>query len=439
MGAEAPGSESVEGAIRVVVLHTLRTLTLWLAPLFLLFVPLDYLYSGTHGPALALLDAAIGLVYGTIHLVIRLRGLGAAHAHTAAGLVALAALPYLLANLWVTGEPVFSSGLALWAMALSLIVLSWPWLLALLAVAGVAWGALAHELNARSPSPDWLQYAFVLAAAAVMAIVAHTVRLRTTRRLEGLRLLERARRLELERAQETAREVGAVRRLNELKTHFINTAAHELATPMTPIVLQLQVLRDDLEPGMTPEQRRSWQILARNLDRLRMLLQDVLDGARLQADHFSVEFGPVDLAAVADTVVAEYAETARRGKVQITCANPDPAPVRGDAKRLQQVMANLVGNAVKFTPPGGAVHVRVRTEGPGAVVEVTDTGLGVASADAARLFQPFVQVHDPRKTTVGGTGLGLYISRGIVERHGGKIGVRSAGAGQGSTFWFTVP
>src|SRR5207248_669592 len=119
--------------------------------------------------------------------------------------------------------------------------------------------------------------------------VAHGVRLRTYRRLESLRLQERRRRIELEQAQRAAREVETVRRVNQLKTQFINTAAHELSTPMTPIVLELRVLRASHAAGATPEQQRSWEVLQRNVDRLRELLADVLDSARLQTDQLPLQ------------------------------------------------------------------------------------------------------------------------------------------------------
>jgi signal transduction histidine kinase len=423
----------VEAAVRTVELASVRSLTLWLAPMFALFAPFDWFASGPAGPVLALQDIALALVYAGLHLWAR-RPDAERHAHLAGGLMAAAVLPYQLANLWVTGDPVFAAGLALWQVGIGIVLLHWGWVTALLAISNVAYGTVAWQLAPSNPSSDWVQYGFILVSATVIGLVAHGVRLRTIRRLEGLRLAERARRLELEQAQAAAREVEAVRRANELKTEFINTAAHELNTPLTPILLQMRLLRRSLADG-TPEQSHALDIMERNLERLRELLADVLDSARLQADRLPIRPEAVDLAGIAQAVVHEYGSTAKASGVQLRLDAPPTLSLQGDPKRLHQVVANLVSNALKHTPVTGRVTVRVAAADGHARLEVEDTGPGIPAPQHARLFQPFSRVHDGGPH---GTGLGLYICRSIVERHGGTIGVADA-PGSGARFWVQLP
>jgi signal transduction histidine kinase len=404
--------------------------------LFLAFAPLDAWVSGPAGGSLAVLDLAIAALFLGVHLLARRGALRDAAATPAMGLVALAVLPYLSANLLITRDPVQSAGWALWQVCLSMLLLSWPWLLALLLASNALWALLVLRLP---PSAAWTQYAFVLASATVISIVAHAVRLRNIRHLEGLRILERQRREDLERAQRAAHEVEAVRQVNQAKTQFINTAAHELSTPMTPIVLQVAVLRGQDTGNLTERQRHAVDVLARNVARLNALLHDVLDSARLQSDRFLMAKAPTDLAPLLAEAVADYETGARDKGVAILLSCPAPLVVPVDAKRVAQVVGNLLANAVKFTPPGGSVVVTALPQEGQARVEVADTGAGVAPEEMPRLFQPFAQVHERRDPRAPSTGLGLYISKGIVEHHGGAIGCDSAGPGKGATFWFTLP
>ncbi|MES2155177.1 MAG: HAMP domain-containing sensor histidine kinase [bacterium] len=434
---------AVDDGLRQVVLQGVRLLTAWLAPLFLLFSPFDWFYTepAPVGHISAVMDLALAAVFLGVFLAVRRADAAARRANLAAGLMGLAVVPYVLVNVWTVATPVQTAGLALLQVGIALVLLSWPWVIALLVlsnflwVAEVAWGLHTGHLAA---SPDWAQYGYILASSTVIAVVAHGVRFRTYSRLEGLRLAEHQRRIELEHAQLAARDVETMRRVNELKTHFINTAAHELATPMTPILLQLSVLRG-ASAGMTEEQLHSLGVLERNLHRLRDLLKDVLDSSRIQADRLPMAMDRVDFSRVLDDAAADYHEVVRMAGLRLEV---DVAPglwVRGDADRLHQVVGNLLHNAVKFTPRGGQIRLAARAEAGHAAVEVIDSGLGIAATDVQRLFSPFVQVHDLGATTVGGSGLGLYISKGIVEHQGGAIGCRSDGPGKGSVFWIRLP
>jgi PAS domain S-box-containing protein len=238
---------------------------------------------------------------------------------------------------------------------------------------------------------------------------------------------------ELQAANERLRE------MDRLKTQFINNAAHELGTPLTPIKIQALLLNTGKLGPLSEPQRKSVRVLSRNVDQLGLLLRDVLDSARVQAGRLNVSLVPVELDRVVQEAVESFQEPAADQGVALTIEAEPGVIIHADAPRLNQVFFNLLRNALKFTPSGGRVEVTVSRRDGQAVVEVRDTGCGIRPEDIGRLFQPFSQVHDKMQMTQSGTGLGLYISHGIVESHGGAIACESAGLGTGATFRVTLP
>ncbi|HET6398120.1 MAG TPA: HAMP domain-containing sensor histidine kinase, partial [Candidatus Thermoplasmatota archaeon] len=239
---------------------------------------------------------------------------------------------------------------------------------------------------------------------------------------------------DLERADaKRRREVDAMRELDRLKTRFVNMAAHELGTPLTPIALQTHLLATTCS-DLHPPQRRALAIVQRNVARMRRLVADLLDVARLENKELRLAREPVDLAALVLEAVETFDHQAERRGVQLTCRT-EAVSVMGDGGRLAQVLDNLLGNALKVTPEGGRIHVELRRQGERAELHVQDTGIGLTAQQIAQLFRPFAQAH----ANVEGTGLGLFITRGIVERHGGLITCQSPGAGRGATFVVTLP
>lgn len=237
-------------------------------------------------------------------------------------------------------------------------------------------------------------------------------------------------------------QASEVKRLQEeadFKTLFINTAAHELRTPLTPLKLQLHVLRGEKRGGLNEEQRRITNILGRNLDRLGQLVEDVLDVGRLQAGRIRLEKEPMDLERNVADVVEAFQELAHKNGVTLELHCQGGLPLEGDPRRLTQILFNLVDNALKFTPANGRIDVHVRKQAGQATVDVVDTGIGLGPEELGKLFHPFSQVHDPMEKTRSGSGLGLYISRGLAELHGGTLECKSAGVGTGTTFSLTVP
>lgn len=233
------------------------------------------------------------------------------------------------------------------------------------------------------------------------------------------------------------------RLLTEMKNkeellQFVNNAAHDLANPLTPIQLQLDLLADAAQEKADETQQRSLAVVQRNVEQLGLLISDLRDASKLQAGQLRFMMEPVDLTKLAFDVVEMYLPQATANQVDLQLEAAEPMQVMADGGRLTRVVTNFINNALKFTPPGGRVTVHVTREGSDALLLVRDTGLGVPPDDQPRLFKAFSQLHGTEEKAKG-TGLGLYIAKGIVDAHGGRIGCASQGPGQGSTFWFALP
>jgi signal transduction histidine kinase len=241
---------------------------------------------------------------------------------------------------------------------------------------------------------------------------------------------------ELATAEEQARAAADLDRLTE---EFIATASHDLKAPLASLRGYSQLLLRRLQ-----QPRPDLELLARGLAQIdaqahamARLLDDLLDASRLQAGLFPLRTSSCELGECLDSVLARLDPGAReRVRVQL----PD-APVAGDweGARIQQVLANLVGNALKYSPPETTVEVRVEGRDDDLHVSVIDTGMGIPSDELTRLFQRFHRTPQAIASGLPGTGLGLYLSRGIIEAHGGRLWAASEGAGHGATFQFTLP
>jgi PAS domain S-box-containing protein len=240
-----------------------------------------------------------------------------------------------------------------------------------------------------------------------------------------------------ELAQRTE-ELKRMQELDQLKSNFVHSVSHELRTPLTSILGFAEFLEDELGGPLTPQQREYVAEIEAGTRRLERLVDDLLDFARIEAGTFKLKCQPGDLGVRAREVVASLQPQARQSRLTLSLEVPDePLPLVMDPQRVGQVLINLINNAIKFTPAEGHITVRVRHAPNQALrVEVADTGEGIAPADVPRLFKRFSQLDNAHRK--GGSGLGLSISKVLVEAHGGRIGVESR-LGVGSTFWFTLP
>jgi signal transduction histidine kinase/CHASE3 domain sensor protein len=237
------------------------------------------------------------------------------------------------------------------------------------------------------------------------------------------------------------RDVTAEREADRLKDEFFALVSHELRTPLTSVIGYLELLRDADDPDdpAAAERATYLKVIERNARRLLRLVGDLLFVAQIEAGRLALDLsGRVDVAAVARQSLEAARPRAADAGVRLVDDVEDAGEVRGDADRLAQAVDNLVSNAVKFTPAGGTVTVRVRRDGDGALVEVADTGMGIASEDQERLFERFFRADAVMTAAIQGVGLGLTIVRAIVEGHGGSIGVDST-PGRGATFRVRLP
>jgi PAS domain S-box-containing protein len=235
------------------------------------------------------------------------------------------------------------------------------------------------------------------------------------------------------------RDVTHERELDRMKTEFVSQVSHELRTPLTAIKGFTDMMLDGDAGDVNEEQAEYLQIVKQNADRLVTLINDLLDVARIESGRIKLKIEPIDLGAIVASVVATLRPLVD-GKNQSLSVEIEPGlPLAlGDHDRILQVVTNLISNAHKYTPAGGAIRVEATHAGELARIAVHDTGIGIAPEDVARLFTRFFRVDSSLTREIGGTGLGLSIVKSIVELHGGTVTVEST-PGEGSTFAFTLP
>ena len=227
--------------------------------------------------------------------------------------------------------------------------------------------------------------------------------------------------------------------LDRLKSEFVAVVSHEIRTPLTVIKGVLELLTDDRHWQVDEKQSELLRMATANSERLLHLINDILDFSKLQAASLPMSFAPGLLPQVIRASAGNLSHLAGERGIQLGLEMPNDVPlVIMDEQRIGQVVTNLLSNALKFSPRGSTVTVSVKVEEQALHVSVRDEGEGIAPKDMSRLFQKFSQLDSSTTRKAGGTGLGLVITKGIVEAHGGRIWVESE-LGLGSAFHFTLP
>jgi PAS domain S-box-containing protein len=237
---------------------------------------------------------------------------------------------------------------------------------------------------------------------------------------------------------DNARLAAEAQNANRVKDEFLAVLSHELRTPLNAILGYARMLRGK----MLPEDQidRGLETIERNSRWLTQIVDDVLDVSRIVSGKIRLDVQPVELPAIVDNAVATVQPAADAKQVRIqTLLDPRLGPISGDPDRLQQVVWNLMSNAVKFTPKGGRVQVRLERVNSHAELTVSDTGIGIKADFLPLVFERFRQADSGSTRTTGGLGLGLAIVRHLVEMHGGTVHADSAGEGKGSTFTLKLP
>jgi signal transduction histidine kinase len=242
---------------------------------------------------------------------------------------------------------------------------------------------------------------------------------------------------ELKQANEKLKE------LDRVKDEFVSLASHELRTPMTVIKSYIWLLLEGKAGELVEKQKDYLNRTYDSTNRLIDMVNDMLNISRIESGRFTIESKPMDLVALEQEVVAEMQARAAEQGLHLSLNTPSqPLPqVNADADRIKQVLINLIGNSLKFTPRDGSITVLISQNDGQLVTSVKDTGMGIRPEDMQKLFKKFNMLGGSylTKQSGQGSGLGLYLSKSLVELHHGRIWVESEGAGRGSTFTFTLP
>ena len=236
------------------------------------------------------------------------------------------------------------------------------------------------------------------------------------------------------------RDVTHEREVDRMKSEFVCLASHELRTPLTSIKGYVDLLLTDETVGELSELQREFLGIAQNnARRLMKITNDLLDLSRMESGKMELHRKPLDINLLIHKLVPSFQPGWDAKRQKFTLHLPEEAPmVLGDAEGVMQILSNLLSNAHKYTPEEGHIDLSVETVGPVAWISVTDSGIGLSTEEQAQLFTRFYRAHNAATEAVGGTGLGLVITRSMVEMQGGEMQVSSE-PGHGSTFHFTLP
>ena len=228
-----------------------------------------------------------------------------------------------------------------------------------------------------------------------------------------------------------------LKELDKLKDEFLNMTSHELKNPLTPVISYLDMLTKGSLGELSPKQKEALDIILRNTERLKRLIFDILDIAKLESKRMKFDMQKVDIVKIIKNSINDMQPFAEEKKIKIMGKIGRLPTSIGDENRLQQVLTNLLNNAIKFSHERGKISVRAQKNGNKIIIGVKDNGVGIGKKDLPNMFKKFYQAptNIQRKS---GTGLGLAICKGIIEAHRGKIWVGSK-LGKGAKFSFTLP
>jgi signal transduction histidine kinase len=242
------------------------------------------------------------------------------------------------------------------------------------------------------------------------------------------------------RSLELSAAIADLRRLDEMKSTFVSIAAHELRSPLTPILGYVELLLDASRPPLSQDQREILQVLLKNVNRLEMITSNLLDMARIESGRIDLVLRPSNMRTLIEMVCAEYRAqlAAKHQQLRLDIDARLPGALCDEIRTIQ-IIGNLLSNASKYTPLHGQITICLAPAEEGYLqLSVADTGIGISDADQANLFSAFFRARDPAAAQARGSGLSLHITRLLIELHSGRIWVISQ-PGAGSTFYVTFP
>jgi signal transduction histidine kinase len=253
--------------------------------------------------------------------------------------------------------------------------------------------------------------------------------------------LEESRKAILHMMKNLKEDIVKLQAVDKMKTEFLSMVSHELRTPLTPIKGYLSMLRSGKLGDLNEKQQRSLEILTRQSEHLHSLIDSILDLSRIElGKRIPLSKEPLALRAVIEETVEAMNVQAGEKKVLISVEiQPDLPNVSGDVIQLKRVLANLVGNAIKFSPEAGEIKIKASRNDHQVRVEVIDHGLGISAEHLGKVFEKFYQVDSSVTRAAGGMGMGLPIAKELVALHGGTIWLESDGPGKGTRALFTLP
>jgi histidine kinase len=225
--------------------------------------------------------------------------------------------------------------------------------------------------------------------------------------------------------------------IESMRRRLIGDVSHELRTPLTAIKGSMEGLMD----GILPATEETFQQIHTEADRLNHLVDDLQELSRVEARAYQLDIHPLDVSSIVQTVTKRFASQVESKRISLDLElTPDLPPILADEDRAVQVMTNLTGNALQYTPEGGRITISAKQVGTEVQIAVRDTGIGIPPEHLSHIFDRFYRVDKSRsRQSGGGSGIGLTIARSLIEVHSGRIWVESAGDGKGSTFIFTLP
>jgi signal transduction histidine kinase len=267
------------------------------------------------------------------------------------------------------------------------------------------------------------------------AVAGMVMQLQKALQMANRRLEERVR----ERTAELAQALEKLSELNRLKADFVANISHELRTPMTHIVGYIDLLAEDTFGPLSPQQHEALETLRRASQRLHGLIEDLIQFSDTSRGGIVLNLQSVSIRECIQEALARLAAKSQQGNVRLEVRlPPDLPPVRADNRKITWVITQLVENGIKFTPSGGSVSIRAGSSSDRVWMTIEDTGIGIPAARMQELSEPFHQLDGSSTRRHGGTGMGLYLSRQIIDAHGAKLTMQSK-EGSGTKLMFDLP